>query len=64
MATMKDRDLLKMFLADGWIEIRVKGSHHQLKKGDDFETIAVHNKDMPIGELNSILKKHGYPPIH
>ena len=43
---MKDIELLRLFLKNGWILKRVKGSHHHLFKDGELETIAVHNKDM------------------
>lgn len=54
---MKDKDLLKLLKQNGWKEVRVHGSHHILKKGDQTETIPVHGKDIPIGLLNAILKR-------
>ena len=54
---MKDKDLLKLLLKNGWQDVRQRGSHHRLVKGDKFEVIAVHGKDMPIGLLNAILKR-------
>ena len=56
---MKDKDLLKLLLKNGWQDVRQRGSHHRLVKGDKFEVIAVHGKDMPIGLLNAILKRTG-----
>lgn len=56
---MKDKDLLKLLLKNGWRDVRQRGSHHRLVKGDKFEVIAVHGKDMPIGLLNAILKRTG-----
>ncbi len=56
---MKDKDLLKLLLQNGWHEIRINGSHHILQKGELFETVPVHGKDVPIGLLNKILKRAG-----
>lgn len=56
---MKDKDLLKMFKKNGWTEVRVHGSHHIMKKGNQTETIPVHGKDVPTGLLNAILKRTG-----
>lgn len=44
---------------NGWQDVRQRGSHHRLVKGDKFKVIAVHGKDMPIGLLNAILKRTG-----
>ena len=56
---MKDKDLYKLLLKNGWQEVSVKGSHHKLKKGDKTEMIPVHGKDVPKGLLNAILKRTG-----
>ncbi|MEG1880157.1 MAG: type II toxin-antitoxin system HicA family toxin [Oscillospiraceae bacterium] len=29
---MKDKDLLKLLLSDGWEIVRIRGSHHVLQK--------------------------------
>lgn len=54
---MKDKDLLKLFLKNGWELVRVQGSHHIVKKGDKLESIPIHGKDVPTGLLNKILKR-------
>ena len=59
MATMKDKDLLKLLLKDGWILEGIKGSHHRLRKGKKIEVIPVHGKDMKIGLLQAIIKRTG-----
>ncbi len=56
---MKDKDLLKLLLKNGWRDVRQRGSHHRLIKGNKVEVIAVHGKDMPVGLLNAILKCTG-----
>ncbi len=53
---MKDKDLLKLLLQDGWKIDRIKGSHHILKKDNKIEVIPIHGKDVPKGLLNKILK--------
>ena len=57
---MKDKDLLKLLLKNGWKDVRQRGSHHRLKKDNhQVEVIAVHGKDVPVGLLNAILKRTG-----
>lgn len=56
---MKDKDLLKKLQKDGWEIVRVHGSHHILRKGDQTETLPIHGKDVPTGLLNAILKRTG-----
>lgn len=56
---MKDKDLLKLLQKNGWKDVRQRGSHHRLKKGDKVEVIAAHGRDVPAGLLNAILKRTG-----
>lgn len=56
---MKDKDLLKALMKDGWTLVRVNGSHHIVQKGDKTETVRVHGKDVPKGLLSAILKRTG-----
>lgn len=56
---MKDKDLLKLLLKNGWKDVHQRGSHHRLKKDNQVEVIAVHGKDVPTGLLNTILKRTG-----
>jgi len=56
---MRDKDLLKKLLKNGWKLDRIHGSHHVVKKGNQTETIPVHGKDVPPGLLNAILKRTG-----
>ncbi len=53
---MKDKDLLKILLKNGWQVVRIKGSHHILKKNDKVTVLPIHGKDLPKGLLKSILK--------
>lgn len=57
--TMKDKDLVKLLEKNGWKLVRVKGSHHILKKDGKKLSIPVHGKDMKIGLLKSLLKAAG-----
>jgi len=56
---MKDADLLKLMMQNGWKLARINGSHHVIQKGDKTEVIPIHGKDVPIGLLNKILKRTG-----
>lgn len=57
----KPSELEKIILDDGWIFDSQTGSHrhykHPIKKGK--VTIPFHNKDIPKGTENSILKQAG-----
>jgi predicted RNA binding protein YcfA (HicA-like mRNA interferase family) len=59
---MKVKELIELLEADGWFQVRMKGSnrqfHHPTKKG----TVTVAGKpsiDIPPGTLNSALKQAG-----
>lgn len=56
---MKDKDLVKLLLKNGWELDRVNGSHHILKKGSQTVSVPVHGDDVKIGLLNQILKETG-----
>ncbi len=56
---MRDKDLLKLLIDNGWELDRVRGSHHILKKGNKVEVVPVHGRDVPKGMLNKILKHTG-----
>lgn len=56
---MKDKDLYKLLIADGWKEVHIKGSHHKLRKDSQTEIIPINGKDVPLGLLNAILKRTG-----
>ena len=58
----KVREAIKLIEADGWREIKVKGSHRQFKhpKKSGRVTIAGHpSDDLAPGTYNSILKQAG-----
>lgn len=59
---MKIRDVIGLLERDGWLLVRMKGSHrqykHLLKRG--VVTVAGHpSLDLPPGTLKSILKQAG-----
>ena len=56
---MKDKDLLKLLLDNGWTLVRIKGIHRIVEKNGLIETIPIHGKDVPTGLLNKILKRTG-----
>ena len=56
---MKDKDLLKLLMQNGWEIERIHGSHHILKKDGSTEVVPIHGKDVPTGLLNKILKRTG-----
>jgi predicted RNA binding protein YcfA (HicA-like mRNA interferase family) len=58
----KVQELLAMLQADGWYQVRQKGSHRQLHHPTKPGTVTVAGKpsvEVPPGTLNSILKQAG-----
>lgn len=56
---MRAKDLIKLLKQNGWVKVSQNGSHVKWKSGNKTEIIAVHNKAIPIGTLNVILKRAG-----
>jgi predicted RNA binding protein YcfA (HicA-like mRNA interferase family) len=59
---MKVRDLIALIEADGWFQVRMKGSHRQFHHRGKPGTVTVSGKpsvDIPPGTLNSALKQAG-----
>jgi len=59
---VKVRDLINLIEADGWFEVRTKGSHRQFRHPMKPGTVTVAGKpgiDVPPGTLNSVLKQAG-----
>ena len=58
----KVRDAIKLIEADGWREVKIKGSHRQFKHMTKAGrvTVAGHpSDDLAAGTYNSILKQAG-----
>ncbi|NDV86189.1 addiction module toxin, HicA family [Aurantimonas aggregata] len=58
---MDSRAILSVLLADGWREIRRRGSHVQLKHPtkSGLVTLPHPKRDLPLGTLRSIEKQAG-----
>ena len=59
---MKVKELIAMLEADGWVQVRTKGSHRQFHHRSKPGTVTVAGKpsiDVPPGTLNSALKQAG-----
>ena len=56
------RKLLRLLEEDGWVVVRVRGSHHTLRKpGTKHPIVLVHpKKDLPIGLVRQIYKDVGW----
>jgi len=59
---MKVKELIDLLEADGWFQVRMKGSHRQFHHRTKKGTVTVAGKpsvDIPPGTLNSALKQAG-----
>ena len=59
---VKVHELLARLEADGWVQVRQKGSHRQFHHPTKPGTVTVAGKasvEIPPGTLNSILKQAG-----
>jgi len=56
---MTGKELIKLLKQSGWAVDRVNGSHYIMKKGNQTETIPLHNTDVKPGLLGAILKRTG-----
>jgi predicted RNA binding protein YcfA (HicA-like mRNA interferase family) len=58
---MSARDIIRLLVADGWQQVRQKGSHRQFRHPykPGLVTVPDHSGDLKPGTLNSILKKAG-----
>lgn len=58
---MNSKDIIKKLTADGWFEVRQKGSHKQFKHPTKpgLVTVPHPKRDMPKGTVRSIEKQAG-----
>jgi predicted RNA binding protein YcfA (HicA-like mRNA interferase family) len=58
---MNSAQIMKQIEADGWVQVRVTGSHHHFKHPvkPGLVTIPHPKKDLPKGTCNSIFKQAG-----
>ncbi len=58
---MDSRELITMIMNDGWVLIKVRGSHHQFRhpKKPGRVTVPHPKRDIPKGTVHSILKQAG-----
>ena len=59
---VKVQELLKQLAADGWVQVRQRGSHRQFHHPTKPGTVTVTGKaslDIPPGTLNNVLKQAG-----
>lgn len=53
---MKDKDMLKLLLKNGWKLDRVNGSHHILVRGNQHISLPIHGQDLKPGLEKAIRK--------
>jgi len=59
---MRVKELIALIEANGWLQVRQKGSHRQFHHLSKSGTVTVSGKpgvDVPPGALNSVLKQAG-----
>ncbi|MFN8643237.1 MAG: type II toxin-antitoxin system HicA family toxin [Candidatus Binatia bacterium] len=62
MSSTRRSDLIALIEADGWREVRTRGSYRQFRHANKPGTVTVGGKpsvDVPPGTLNSVLKQAG-----
>ena len=59
---MDSRQVIKRLAADGWRQVRSKGSHRQFKHPDKpgLVTVPHPKRDLPSGTLRAIFKQAGW----
>ncbi len=57
---MSGKDLVKLLRKNGWVVVRIEGSHHIMRKNSETVIVPVHgNKALSTGLLNALLKDTG-----
>ena len=54
------RKIVKWLLADGFVLVGAKGSHHKFRKGGQTVIVPHPKRDMPQGTARSIAKMAGW----
>ncbi len=57
------RDIMRRLKSEGWVEVRVSGSHHVFKKSGNRDTIVLPHpkKDLGRGLVQGIYRIAGWP---
>jgi predicted RNA binding protein YcfA (HicA-like mRNA interferase family) len=50
------RKIVKRLLADGFVPVSSKGSHHKFRKGERTVIVPHPKKDLPLGTARSIAR--------
>jgi predicted RNA binding protein YcfA (HicA-like mRNA interferase family) len=58
---MNSRDVIRLLLAEGWVEVARRGSHAQFKHPTKPGRVTVPHpkRDLPVGTLKSIERQAG-----
>ena len=61
MRSYSSRDVMKILLEDGWVEINCVGDHHQFKHSTKKGKVTLRHpvKDLGVRDLKSIEKQSG-----
>lgn len=59
LPALKAREVIRLLEDVGFYEVRQRGSHLQLKRGNLLVTIPVHSGDLHPGTLRSIIRQAG-----
>ncbi len=54
------RKIVKRLLAEGFVAVSVKGSHHKFRRGGVTVIVPHPKKDLPLGTARSIAKMAGW----
>ena len=54
------RNIIKLLEQDGFVLVKVAGSHHKFKKQGRTVTVPHPKKDLPIGTVRNIYKQAGW----
>ncbi len=54
------RKIIKRLLADGFVAVSSKGSHHKFRQGEVTVIVPHPKKDLPLGTARSIAKMAGW----
>ena len=57
LPVIKPKQVIKALKKMGFVEVRKKGSHIQMKRGNLLVTIPFHNRDLNITTLKSIMRQ-------
>jgi predicted RNA binding protein YcfA (HicA-like mRNA interferase family) len=59
LPALKAREVIRLLESVGFYEVRQRGSHLQLKRGNLLVTVPVHSGDLNPGTLHSIIRQAG-----